>query len=240
MRGRATTCASAAALVSMMLAWACLISACSVRHVQPYSPRERQWEAPEYAASDTKLAHGSLWSEATPGLFEDHRARRVGDTVVIQIDEDTAARGDASTNTARESESSASITGMLGLVGAISRAVPDLNLENLLNMVSESEFTGDAQTVRRNKVRGTISVHVRRVMPNGDLYVEGAKVVLVNNEELHMYVSGVVRPVDVSQDNMVSSSRIADAQVELTGRGDLSDNQRPGWLTRIWNKVNPI
>ncbi len=237
MRGRAVEAWSVAAAA---LAGLCLLSACSVRHIMPYSPRERQWEEPRYAATDSKRAAGSLWAEATPSLFEDHRARRVGDTVVILIDEDTAARGDATTKSGRESESTASISGLLGLVGAISRAVPDLDLDNLLGMVSESEFAGDAQTVRRNKVRGTISVHVRRVLPNGDMFVEGHKVVLVNNEELHLYISGVIRPVDVCQDNTVPSSRVADAQVELTGRGDLSDNQRPGWLTRMWNKVNPI
>jgi flagellar L-ring protein precursor FlgH len=240
MRNRAISRSVAGAIAALCMAGPAALTACSVRHIQPYTPRERQWEEPDYAATDSKRPDGSLWSEATPSLFEDHRARRVGDTVVIEIDEDTAARGDASTNSARDSESTASITGLLGLVGAISRAVPDLDLENLMGMMSESEFVGDAQTVRRNKVRGTISVHVRRVLPNGDMYVEGHKVVLVNNEELHLYISGVVRPVDVSQDNVVWSSRVADAQVELTGRGDLSDNQRPGWLTRIWNKVNPI
>jgi flagellar L-ring protein precursor FlgH len=132
------------------------------------------------------------------------------------------------------------LSALFGLVDALERAVPDLDTENLLGMESESEFEGDGRTVRSNKLTGTIAVHVRRVLPNGDMYIEGHKVILVNNEELHIYVSGVIRPVDVADDNTVPSSRIADAQVELTGRGDLTDHQRPGWLRRIINRYGPF
>ncbi len=222
------------------LAVTLLLTACGPRHVRAFVPRERQWEPPEYAQQETKRAPGSLWSEANPSLFEDARARRVGDTVVIVLDEQTSARCDASTSLGREGSTNMSISGLFGLLAAIKRAVPDLDTENLLGLDSESDFEGDGRTVRNNKLQGRIAVHVRRRLPNGDLYIEGNKVVMVNNEELHIYVSGVVRPVDVTGDNTILSSRIADAQVELGGRGDLSDQQRPGWLSRIINKVTPF
>jgi flagellar L-ring protein precursor FlgH len=217
-----------------------LLVACGPRHIAPYTPRSRDWEPPEYAAQDSERAAGSLWSGATPSLFEDSRARRVGDTVVIELDEQTSARGDASTSLTKEGETTMGLSALFGLLGALERAVPSLDTENLLGMESESEFEGDGRTVRSNKLTGRIAVHVRRVLPNGDMYIEGHKVILVNNEELHIYVSGVVRPVDVAGDNTVPSSRIADAQVELTGRGDLTDHQRPGWLRRIINRYGPF
>jgi flagellar L-ring protein precursor FlgH len=77
-------------------------------------------------------------------------------------------------------------------------------------------------------------------MPNGDLFLEGTKVVLINNEEYHLYISGLVRPTDIAQDNSVLSSRIADAQIEFTGRGDLADQQRKGWLARLLDWANPF
>lgn len=222
------------------LAFLLLLTACGPRHIHAYTPRERQWEPPEYAQHESKSGAGSLWGNATASLFEDSRARRVGDTVVIELDEQTSARGDASTSLGRSGSTEMSISGLFGLLGALKRAVPDLDPENLLGLESDSEFEGDGSTIRNNKLSGRVAVHVRRVLPNGDLYIEGHRVILVNNEELHVYVSGVIRPVDVAGDNTVPSSRIADAQVELTGRGDLSDHNRPGWLSRIINKVTPF
>jgi flagellar L-ring protein FlgH len=222
------------------LALLLLFTACGPRHIYAYTPRERQWEPPEYAQHESKRGVGSLWGNATASLFEDSRARRVGDTVVIELDEQTSARGDASTSLGREGSTKMSLSGLFGLLGALKRAVPSLDMENLLGLDSESEFEGDGSTIRNNKLSGRVAVHVRRVLPNGDLYIEGHRVILVNNEELHLYVSGVIRTVDVAGDNTVPSSRIADAQVELTGRGDLSDHQRPGWLSRIINKVTPF
>ena len=132
------------------------------------------------------------------------------------------------------------MSGLFGLVAALQRAYPDLNPEQIIGLASDNEFEGDGQTERVSRLRGTLAVHVRRVLPNGDLYVEGHKVVLLNNEELHLYVSGVIRPVDVAGNNTVPSSLVADAQVELTGRGDLTDQQRPGWLHRAINRYSPF
>ena len=77
-------------------------------------------------------------------------------------------------------------------------------------------------------------------MPNGDLFLEGTKVVLINNEEYHLYISGLVRPTDIKQDNSVGSMRVADAQVEFTGRGDLAEQQRKGWFSRTFDSLNPF
>jgi flagellar L-ring protein FlgH len=77
-------------------------------------------------------------------------------------------------------------------------------------------------------------------MPNGDLYVEGTKVVMINNEEYHLYVSGVIRPADVAQDNSVVSSKVADAQIEFTGRGDMADTIDRGWFTKLIDWLNPF
>ena len=71
-------------------------------------------------------------------------------------------------------------------------------------------------------------------MPNEDLYIEGTKVVMIDNEEYHLYISGVIRTADIENDNSVSSSLVADARVEFTGRGDMADQIDRGWLTKFW------
>jgi flagellar L-ring protein precursor FlgH len=78
------------------------------------------------------------------------------------------------------------------------------------------------------------------MMPNGDLFVEGTKVVMINHEENHLYISGVVRMTDIGPDNSVVSTRIAEAQVEFTGRGDVADQVERGWLTKILDSINPF
>jgi flagellar L-ring protein precursor FlgH len=70
--------------------------------------------------------------------------------------------------------------------------------------------------------------------------VEGTKVVMINHEEYHLYVSGVIRPSDIQEDNSVDSSLIADARVEFTGRGDINDQVERGWLNKILDFVNPF
>jgi len=225
---------------AVLVVVALLFTSCGPRHIGPFTPREREFEPTDYAGDEASQGPGSMWSDAAPSLFEDMRARRVGDLVVIAINEQTTARGDARTSLGREGEVTMGATGLFGLIGAIQRAYPDINPATLLGLASESSFEGSGRTERSGRLNGTLAVYVRRVLPNGDLYIEGTKVVLLNNEELHLYVSGVIRPEDVGQDNTVASSRVADAQVEFTGRGDLSRQQRPGWLHRAVNAVAPF
>jgi len=77
-------------------------------------------------------------------------------------------------------------------------------------------------------------------LSNGNLFIEGHRVVLVNDEEHHFYISGVIRPVDIQSDNSVESGVIADAEIEFTGRGVITDKQSPGWLNRTMDYVSPF
>jgi len=209
-------------------------------HIRDYTARHRDYEPGPYEQEPQAVSGGSLWQDSSRGLFADFRASRVGDLVTVQIDENPRAIGDASTETDRESGFNFGVGGMFGLMAALQSAYPDLDPTRLVSLMSSSNFAGQGNTRRSSNIRAAIAVRVRRALPNGDLFVEGTKVLLVNDEELHIYVSGVIRPQDIEQDNSVSSSRIADAEIELTGRGDLTQNQRMGWLQRILGHVNPM
>jgi len=215
---------------------------CSPRHVQPFTPRQRIYKPGAYAqqAAADRPTNGSLFSEANPGYLEDTRAVRVGDFVLIRIDEAANAQGTAGTHLKKESDGTTGATALLGIVPALKRAYPQLDTEKLFEYASKSSFTGDGDTARKGELKGAIAVRIAQAMPNGDLYVEGTKVVLINNEEYHLYVSGLVRRADIAPDNTVPSSRLADAQIEFTGRGDVNDTQRKGWLGRALDTLNPF
>ena len=215
---------------------------CGPNHVQPFTPRQRVYKPGQYAqtGASARPANGSLFSEAHGGWLEDTRAVRVGDFLVINIDEQANAKGAATTNLKKEGDGTSGATAMVGIVPALKKAYPDLDTSKLIEYASKSTFAGAGDTARNGELSGKIAVRVVSEMPNGDLFLEGTKVVLINNEETHLYVSGLVRPADIAQDNSIASSRIADAQVEFTGRGDLADQQRKGWGVRLIEMLNPF
>ena len=219
-----------------------VLAGCGPNHVQPFTPRERVYKAGGYAqrSPNAKPSNGSLFSDATGGYLEDTRAGRIGDFVVVKIDEAADAQGNASTKLSKDSSGSGGANALLGIVPALKKAYPTLEPDKLFEFAAKSGFAGEGGTSRKGQLTGNIAVRVVREMPNGDLFLEGTKVVMINHEEYHMYLSGLVRPADIAQDNTIGSSRIADAQIEFTGRGDVDDQQRKGFFGRMVDAINPF
>jgi flagellar L-ring protein precursor FlgH len=219
-----------------------LLTACGPNHIQPFTARDRKYNPGEYAATraDAKPSNGSLYSEAQPGYLEDTRALRVGDITMVKINENAQASGGATTNLKKDTSRSAGVDSLLGLMPAMKKAYPNIDPAQLLKMASSFDFDGEGKSERSGTLKGLIGVRVKQEMPNGDLFVEGTKVVMINHEEYHLYISGVIRPSDIEMDNSIDSSLIADARVEFTGRGDINDQNERGWLTKILDFVNPF
>jgi flagellar L-ring protein precursor FlgH len=227
-------------LVAANLLW--LASACGPNHIQPFTARDRKYNPGEYAATraEARPSNGSLYSEAQPGYLEDTRALRVGDITMVKINENAQASGGATTNLKKDTSRSAGVDSLLGLMPAMKKAYPNIDPAQLLKMASSFDFDGEGKSERSGTLKGSIGVRVKQEMPNGDLFVEGTKVVMINHEEYHLYISGVIRPSDIEMDNSIDSSLIADARVEFTGRGDINDQNERGWLTKILDFVNPF
>jgi len=225
---------------TILLGLATLLTACAgpPRHIAPYSPKERDFDPGEYAEVPD-AAPGSLYADQR-GLFEDDRARRIGDLVVIEIDERETASRTSSTRLKRGSAHSMTAPKALGLMAKLKRNFPDLDPSELISLTSDQSFDGNGQTQRSGQLTATLPVRVKKVMPNGDLFVEGTNVVMVSNEEHHLYVSGLVRQVDITANNTVPSSRVANAEIEYIGRGDVNDQQRPGWGARAVSRGAPF
>lgn len=235
---------SARRLVSaVLLAWASLSSVgCYANQIKEPDARNREYEEGAYSGSDESraAATGSIYSEAKAGLLEDTRALRVGDIVMVRIDEHADARGGASTRLSRTSDRESKVDEVLGLIDVIKAQAPEVDPSTLWKLASEYEFNAQGNSTRSGSLTGSIGVKVKREMPNGDLFVEGTKVVMINHEEYHLYISGVVRPADIQQDNSVDSALVADARVEFTGRGDIEEQTQQGWMSWFLNKINPF
>lgn len=189
------------------------------------------------AKPDTTTTEGSLWTaEPRMGdLFMDYRARKVGDVVTVQIVEKAEALNSASTDTKRESSLDGSISSLMGLNLAKYKGFSPQAKGELKN-----EFKGEGTTKRSDSLVATLSAKVVEVMDRGLLRIEGYRELNINNERQYILVRGVVRTEDISMDNTVLSTAIADAQISYSGRGVLSDKQRTGWFTRVLDYVSPF
>lgn len=216
-------------------------SGCAVKHVSPYVPKHREYtlSAAEVAASQPSA--GSLYQPGQSGsLFTDQRAYRVNDLVVVRVEEVADAMRTADTNIRRNSGFSADINAFLKAANASGLISMQPQLEAKLGANSGTSFDAEGSTGRTERLQANVPSLVKKVLPNGNLFIEGQRVVLVNSEENHFYISGVVRPIDIDQANTVKSGLIADAEVEFTGRGVLNDNQSQGWLARFFGWIWPF
>jgi len=208
-------------------------------HIAPYRRKHRRFDAGEFGER-SRSADGSLYAEGATGLFEDAVAGRVGDILVVKIDEKDLASQQADTKLNKSDAASYGVPAAFGFVAALKAKYPDVDPAKLFATGSEQKFTGAGGVQRQGQVSATLPVRVRQILPSGDLFIEGTKVVMVGHEEKHIYLSGIVRRIDIAEDNTVPSSRIADAEIEYTGRGDVSDTQRRNWLSRTIGKLWPF
>lgn len=216
------------------------VAAC-VSRPYPHFDRVRQYDQDAYAASLPVNDSGSLFNSGATGLFRDTRAARLGDIITIRIDESEVASQEASTNLSRESSMKSALPAFFDLAAKMQRAgLGNLDVSRLIDMSQSSQFDGAGRTSRTGKLVATLQARVKKVLPNEDLYLEGHKIVAVNGEDHHLYISGVIRQEDVATDNSVPSARVADAQVTYNGIGLLSEQQRQGWLARLFTLLSPL
>jgi flagellar L-ring protein precursor FlgH len=219
-----------------------LLTACSVSHVAAYTPKRRSYELPPSELAAAAPSTGSLFSagQGAAALFTDQRAYRVNDLVVVRVEEIADAQRKAETDLKRDTNFSADVSAFLRAVNGVgfTAAVPALDLK--LAAGTGIGTNAEGSTSRTEHLQANVPALVRKVLANGNLFVEGHRVVLVNQEENHFYISGVVRPIDIDQRNTIKSSLMADAEVEFTGRGVISDNQHQGWLARFFGWIWPF
>jgi flagellar L-ring protein FlgH len=213
-----------------------------VSHIKPYKPKRRIYELPVEQPAARAQSSGSIYdsNSIASRLMTDPRAQRINDLVIIQIDEKASAQRDTSTEVGRDDSYNSQITSFLGLLKTLEKDNPNFDGSAAINFLHQSSFKGEGTTTRNDRFEATVPAMVRKVLPNGSMFVEGHRVVLVNNEEHHFYISGVIRPEDIDGTGVVPSSKMADAQIEFVGRGDLTSGTSKGWFSRALDVIWPF
>jgi flagellar L-ring protein precursor FlgH len=189
---------------------------------------------PPVVPAEAPPVTGSLFQTSSyRPLFEDYRARLVGDTLTVTIVEKISATA--------TSTSSIDKTGTLtGSITALPGVVPNPLNRASVNGTSSNTFAGKGATVNSNDFSGTITVVVRQVLPNGNLVIAGEKQIGVNENVDVLRFSGQVDPRTIQLGNTVASGQIANVRLEQRGRGAQADSQAIGWLSRVFLSVLPI
>jgi flagellar L-ring protein precursor FlgH len=196
------------------------------------------------ASSDTIRANsaainspGSTFAGGSPllDLASDVRARNVGDLVTIVVLDQASATSQGTTTSQRTSAANYSIRSLFGPKG------PHNALNNLAKMSGQQQLNGQGATTRQTTVSTTVSARVLGVLPNGDLIVEGSKLISINSEFQTVSLRGIVRQTDLGQSNSVGSNQVEDLEVRINGKGVVADAiRRPNFLYRLFFGLLPF
>lgn len=178
-------------------------------------------------------ANGGIFqaNDGYAALYEGQRARRVGDPLTIVLVERTSASKSASSK--------------LDSGGGFSLTPPTTGALNLFEksdatVSSSRNFNGTGTADQANALSGEISVTVAEVYPNGTMLVQGQKRVTLNRGDEFVQIKGIVRTADIDAYNRVASTRVADARIAYTGKGDVARASRQGWLSRFFQILSPF
>ena len=169
----------------------------------------------------------SLWRDVGHGfLFTDSKARHAGDIVTVLVTESSALNRQAETNTKKESTNSANLSSFFGL---------PLGDKTQYAFEGANEHKGSGSVTRSDEVTAKVAARVVKVLPSGNLIIEGRRAVRANDETQYLAISGVIRQEDITSNNTILSTQVADAEIVLEGRGVLAEKQRPGLINRFFD-----
>lgn len=198
--------------------------------------RSRDAEDAQYAREEAIRASGtsdgSIFNTVSySGLFEDRRARAVGDLLTIDIQENIDSEQQNETSVSRDDDLSITTPEIRGF----------FNLRPIGGAVNSSkDFNGQGATRANNRVRGRVSVVVTEVLPSGNLRVKGERQIGTNREVESIKFYGIVNPETIRSGNRVSSSEVAEARIEYRGKGAIDSAQAMGWMSRVFLSIMPF
>ena len=187
--------------------------------------------------STSSPSSGSLYTAdgSLADIAMDFRATRAGDVLTVVVAEQASANSQGSTSTKRTSSANASVNSLFGPKTAAGA------LTNLASLSGQQQLQGQGATSRITTLTTTLSARVLKVLPNGNLIVEGTKSVAINSEVQNVCLRGIVRPIDIGPDNSIASNRVADLEVRINGRGVVNDAiHRPNFLYRLLLGILPF
>ena len=188
---------------------------------------------------ETNNRSGTIFNAAQGNLFSmETKAQQVGDIITVSFAESFQATKSQNAATSRSLDSSVNLPGVTNLILPDRTNAADLSTK--LAAGSENSFSGSGSSAQSNSLTGQVSVHVVRVFQNGNLEILGQKKLTLNNGDEYIRVHGIVRPQDIDAQNVVSSDRIANANIQYIGAGDIAESSKKGWYSKLLDNVNPL
>ena len=188
---------------------------------------------------ETSSRSGGIFNSAQGNLFSmESKAQMVGDIITVEFAESFQATKSQNAATSRSQDGSVTLPGVMDLI--LPSGTNAANASADLTAKAENSFSGSGSTAQSNSLTGQVSVHVARVFRNGNLEILGQKKLTLNNGDEYIRVHGIVRPQDIDAKNVVSSDRIANANIQYIGAGDIAASSKKGWYNQILDNVNPL
>ncbi|MGI9486731.1 MAG: flagellar basal body L-ring protein FlgH [Geminicoccaceae bacterium] len=183
----------------------------------------------------------SLWRQGARGFFKDQRARAIGDVLTVKVTiQDEATLNNETTRTRKNAEN-LGVGGLLGIENRLDRIFSGNVTEgSIVDLDSDLSNAGKGDVTRTEDIKLNVAAVVVQQLPNGNLVIHGRQEVRVNYEVRELYVAGVVRPEDITPDNMISHDQIAELRVAYGGRGQLTDVQQPRYGTQVLDVILPF
>jgi flagellar L-ring protein FlgH len=182
----------------------------------------------------------SLWHDnASRSMAADRKAVAVGDLLTIVVQESSTATKDNNTTTSKKSSTDNAIATFLYSPAGSSFMTHNGQMP-ALKYSGQSDFNGGGSIENKEQIVTKVAVRVVDVLPNQNLVVEGTRHTSFGSEQQDIVLRGVVRPEDITANNNVFSYNVADATIKIVNKGTVSDSQRKGWFTRLWDKLTPF
>ena len=208
-----------------------MLSGCAQHNADRVSIDFEPMYPQEMPLVETNNRSGTIFNATRGNLFSmESRAQMVGDIITVQFAESFQATKSQNAATAKSNDSSISLPTALG--------TPELSTK--LGSSLANTFSGSGSSAQSNSLNGQVSVHVVRVFQNGNLEMLGQKKLTLNNGDEYIRVHGIVRPKDINEKNSVSSDRIANANIQYIGAGDIAASGKKGWYSKILDTINPL
>jgi flagellar L-ring protein FlgH len=181
----------------------------------------------------------SIWRDDAKPMYADKRGAGMGDILTIIVQENTVTSKDNKTATSKQAAVDASIAAFLYSPAASGLLTKGGTLP-ALKYASKSDFNGGGTVNNSERIVARVAVRVTDVLPNRNLVIEGKRETSFGGEKQTMVLRGVVRADDVAANNTVLSYNVADATIQIVSKGTITDSQRKGWFTRLWDKISPF
>lgn len=189
----------------------------------------------------TPAGAGSIWRTGARAFFADQRASRVGDILTVLISIDDSAKTTNSSASSRDASASIGIPHLLGLESSIGKILPkSFDPANAIGTNSKTSNAGAGSVTRQEQINLTIAAVVTAVLPNGNMVIQGTQEVRTNAELRQLTVAGIVRPEDISANNTINHTQIAEARIAYGGRGDISRVQKTPAGQAVIERFSPF